>query len=113
MATRVTSLERARMVLAIFQMFHCRPGDALVLGNLMVTGARHGLEAWEVDVGLDIGREHGWFEMRPDRTIGLTKIGSEVLRPETGVIHSIAKGASSSEACPWTGNASAAKGAVI
>jgi hypothetical protein len=87
MATRLTSLERARMVLAIFQVFHCRPGDCLVLGNLIVTGAKHGLEAWEIDVGLDIGREHGWFEMRPNRTIGLTKSGSEVLDVDAGVVH--------------------------
>jgi hypothetical protein len=97
MATRVTSLERARMVLAIFQMFHCRPGDGLGLGNLIMTGAKHGLDAWEIDVGLDIGREHGWFETGPDRTIGLTKSGSEVLSADAGVVHSIAKAPSPSD----------------
>ena len=101
MATRVTSLERARMVLAIFHLFRCRPGDVLVLGNLIVTGAKHGLEAWEIDVGLDIGREHGWFEFSPDHMIRLTKTGCDAICANAGVVHGMPQHLPKSYSLTW------------
>lgn len=79
MAKQETASQRARMVLAIFDKFERRAGEHLVLGNLVVVGAKNGLSALDVDVGLEIGCKSGWFDIRPDHKIYLTDSGYEAM----------------------------------
>jgi len=68
------------LVLAIFDIFGCHAGDRLVMGNLLVVGAKHGLAPFDVDMGLEIGANEGWFQQRADKSIMLTDEGFSALR---------------------------------
>ena len=81
MVTRESPLQRARLVLTIFEMFGRRAGDRLVLGNLVVVGAKHGLAPFDIDAGLETGCKEGWFQRSPDKRIVLTAEGFAAMKP--------------------------------
>jgi hypothetical protein len=79
MVTRESPLQRARLVLTIFEIFGCQAGDKLVLGNLVVVGAKHGLTPFDITAGVDTGCTQGWFNRTPDKAIRLTEYGFAAL----------------------------------
>ncbi len=81
MVTRESPLQRARLVLTIFEIFGCQAGDRLVLGNLVVVGAKHGLAPFDIDAGLETGCKEGWFQRLPDKAIELTGEGFAAMKP--------------------------------
>jgi hypothetical protein len=64
-----------RMVLDIFKHFGTQPGEVLMPGDFIDVALRKGLSEADIGLGISVGRQRGFFESGPNRSIKLTDTG--------------------------------------